>query len=127
MIIRIDTTSPIPIYLQIRNQIILAIAKDILKEGEKIPSIRQLAEDTDINMLTVKKAYDVLKEEGYIEIDRRQGTKIKVKKEPDKVKYKLTSDLEILLYELILKGIEKNEILTYIQDTLFRNNKEELL
>ena len=93
MIIKIDTTSQIPIYLQIRNQIILAIARDILKEGEKIPSIRQLAEDTDINMLTVKKAYDVLKEEGYIEIDRRQGAKIKVKKQPDKVKDKLTSDL----------------------------------
>ncbi len=119
MIIKIDTTSQIPIYLQIRNQIILAIAKDVLKEGEKIPSIRQLAEDTDINMLTVKKAYDVLKEEGYIEIDRRQGAKIKVKKEPDKVKDKLTSDLEILLCELILKGIEKNDILKYIQDILF--------
>lgn len=122
LIIKINTVSETPIYTQIKNQIIVGIAKGLLKDGDKIPTIRQLAEDTGINMLTVKKAYSILKDEGYIEIDRRHGAKIKVRKEPKIALNKFKNDLEILICELALKGVKKEEVLEEIEK-IFSNLK----
>ena len=66
--------SDIPIYTQIRNEIVAGIASGKLKEGDRLPSIRALAEESGVNMLTVSKAYTQLKQEGYILTDRRNGT-----------------------------------------------------
>lgn len=76
MIMQIDPQSSAPLYLQLRQQIILGIATGDLKLGESLPSVRQMAEELDLNMMTVSKAYNALKEEGYLVIDRRSGTKI---------------------------------------------------
>ena len=76
VILELDMMSDIPIYLQIRNQVILGIAEGKLKGGDALPTIRQMASDAGINTMTVNKAYQELKSEGYIEIDRRQGAKI---------------------------------------------------
>ena len=46
----------------------------MFREGEQLPSVRQLAEDIGINMHTVNKAYTVLKQEGYVKVDRRKGS-----------------------------------------------------
>lgn len=56
MVIEIDFNSEEALYLQLRNQIILGIATSRLREGEALPSIRQLADDIGINMHTVNKA-----------------------------------------------------------------------
>ena len=71
--IKIDFQSDEALYIQLRNQIILGIATSTLREGDVLPSVRQLAEDIGINMHTVNKAYSVLRQEGFVTIDRRRG------------------------------------------------------
>ena len=73
MLIEIDFNSDEALYIQLRNQIILGIATSTLREGDVLPSVRQLAEDIGINMHTVNKAYSVLRQEGFVTIDRRRG------------------------------------------------------
>ena len=71
MLIEIDFQSEEAIYMQLRNQIILGIATSVLREGDSLPSVRQLAGEIGINMHTVNKAYAVLREEGFLTIDQR--------------------------------------------------------
>ncbi len=71
MLLRIDFSSETPIFQQIRNQIVLGIAEGRLPPGEKLPTIRGLSSEIGINMMTVNKAYQLLKQEGYIIADRR--------------------------------------------------------
>ncbi|MDE6313876.1 MAG: GntR family transcriptional regulator [Lachnospiraceae bacterium] len=76
MIFTLKMSSEIPIYQQLRNQIVLGIGRGELQPGESLPTVRQLAEDIGVNNMTVNKAYQMLKAEGYIEIDRRHGAKV---------------------------------------------------
>ena len=76
MIIEIDFNSEEALYLQLRNQIVLGIAAAKFQEGDALPSVRQLADDIGINMHTVNKAYTVLKQEGFVKVDRRKGAVI---------------------------------------------------
>ena len=76
MILRIDQASPDPVYLQIRNQIVEGIARGELVAGDSLPSVRALASDLGINLHTVHKAYDVLRQQGYVLIHRRRGALI---------------------------------------------------
>ena len=73
MIIELDMSSSTPIYVQLRNQIVKGIGKGELKTGEKLPTVRQLASDAGVNTMTVNKAYQILKNEGFIRTDRRLG------------------------------------------------------
>ena len=73
MLIEINTTGTLPIYEQLRNQIVLGIASKRLMPGEALPSVRRLAADLGINFHTVNKAYTMLQDEGYIVVDRRKG------------------------------------------------------
>lgn len=74
MILEIDFECHIPIYEQIERQIVNGIAQGKLKKGESLPSVRQMAEDIGINLHTVNKAYNDLKNSGYLNMDRRRGT-----------------------------------------------------
>ena len=69
MLLRLDFANDMPIYMQIRNQIVLGIANGELKPGEKLPPIRTLAAETGVNTMTVNKAYQLLKQEGYLITD----------------------------------------------------------
>ena len=73
MILKINFDSEEALYMQLCNQIIVGIATDMLHEGDNLPSVRQLAEDIGINMHTVNKAYSVLRQEGFLRLDRRRG------------------------------------------------------
>ena len=73
MLLKFDFGSNVPIYMQLRNQVVIAIAEGKLTPGEQLPTIRALAEESGINMMTVSKAYQLLKQEGYIATDRRSG------------------------------------------------------
>lgn len=77
MIISIRDGSDIPIYQQIRNQIVQGISDGRLQPGEQLPTVRALAEEIGINTMTVSKAYQILKSEGYIMTDRRSGARIR--------------------------------------------------
>lgn len=112
MIIELINTSDIPIYVQLRNQIVLGIGRGELKVGDHLPTVRQMAEDAGINMMTVNKAYNVLKAEGIIEIDRRHGAVISPKAD-NRAEYrsKVEAELELLITESTLKGMKKEDFL----------------
>ena len=69
----IDFNSDEAFYVQLCNQIILGIATSKYHEGDSLPSVRQLADMVGINMHTVNKAYSILRQEGYLKLDRRRG------------------------------------------------------
>ena len=73
MFLKIDFNSDEAIYIQLRNQIIMGIATDMIREGDTLPSVRQMADYIGINMHTVNKAYSVLRQEGFVKLDRRKG------------------------------------------------------
>ena len=113
MLLKLDFALETPIYQQIRNQIILGIANGELKPGEKLPPIRTLAIETGVNTMTVNKAYQLLKQEGYLITDRRLGAMINPARVPEQHP-PLTehSALRLLLSELYVDGITKEELLT---------------
>ena len=96
--------------MQLRNQIIWAIATDGLHEGEVLPSVRQLADRIGINMHTVNKAYTVLKQEGILTIDRRRGAVVRIDADKLYAKEELRSDLKYVLAKAFCKNISKEEV-----------------
>lgn len=74
MILEIDPHSEEPIYLQLRKQIIIGIARGELQPNEQLPTVRQFADELGVNTMTVSKGYQLLREEGYLITDRRKGT-----------------------------------------------------
>lgn len=73
MLMTIDGSSPEPLYVQIRDQIVAGIATGALEPGQSLPSVRALASDLGINLHTVNKAYAVLRDEGYVAMRGRAG------------------------------------------------------
>lgn len=121
MIISLDTSSDIPIYVQLRNQIVTGIGKGELCVGETLPSVRQMAADAGINSMTVNKTYQILKAEGFIEIDRRKGARIlPVQQTEQRYREKLESELELLSAEACLKGMKKDEFLNICEQMFER-------
>lgn len=113
MIIELDMNSSTPIYVQLRNQIVMGIGRGELKLGESLPTVRQLAQDIGVNTMTVNKAYQILKTEGYIKIDRRHGAIISDNIDMDIVfREKLENELELLLAEAPINGMDKNDFLS---------------
>jgi DNA-binding transcriptional regulator YhcF (GntR family) len=110
MILTFDFSSPVPIYMQIRNQIIVGIAEEKLKPGEKLPTIRALAEESGINMMTVSKAYQLLKQEGYIITDRRSGAVVAPRGKAV-VRQQSLDALRLNISELRLSGMSREDIL----------------
>lgn len=107
-----DFESKTPIYQQLRDQIVAGIAEGRLTPGEKLPTIRALADESGINMMTVSKAYQLLNNEGYIVTDRRKGTLISNKIKTDPVGEKKLKELRVIISELQLSGLSLNEVLT---------------
>ncbi|GLY87497.1 GntR family transcriptional regulator [Actinoallomurus iriomotensis] len=73
MILLVETDSDVPLYQQLRDRVVEAIAGGELRAGDSLPTTRQLAADLGINMHTVNKAYDRLRHEGFIRLARRTG------------------------------------------------------
>ena len=126
MIIKIALDSDIPIYEQLKRQLIIGIAKGEFKPGEELPSVRQLGGDLGINLHTVNKTYNILKDEGYLTINRRMGTLIK-----DLLPEATEAYLEILEEELRFliadgknRGISKADFLNLLSDIYKELEKE---
>lgn len=73
MNIQIDNSSDNPIYLQIKNQIKAQIISGVLKVGEQLPSIRFLAKELRVSMITAKRAFDELELDGFINSVQGKG------------------------------------------------------
>lgn len=114
MKIIISNSSSTPIYEQIKIQIINQIMSGELNEGDIIPSIRSLALDIKISVMTVKKAYDELEEEGYIKSVQGKGTFV-VPKNMELVREQANKDIENYILKIIeisnKFNISKEEIL----------------
>ena len=116
MFLEIDFTGEVPIYEQIRRQIIIGLAQGKLKAGDKLDSVRELATDIGINLHTVNKAYKLLEEDGIIVMDRRFGSLISEKDYPMKNfdKDKMESELDFLIAIAKLKGLSEEEFTAHI-------------
>lgn len=107
MIITLQLDSDIPLYEQLRNQIVIGIATGELAAQERLPTVRQLAEDLGINTMTVNKAYALLKQEGYIRIDRRHGAKVSAPAHdnPDPSP-ELEEQLQLIIAQAAIQGVD---------------------
>ena len=115
MILNLDFNSDVPIYAQIKEQIIKSIATGDLKLNVSLPSVRNMAEEIGVNLHTVNKSYNLLKDEGYINIDRRKGAIVKelpLDKTDDNIT-KIKSMLDLLVAESYLLGMSREEFLNY--------------
>ena len=110
MLIEIDFNSDEAIYVQLQNQIILGIATDMIQEGDSLPSVRQLAETVGINMHTVNKAYAILKQEGFIQLDRRNGAVIAIDVDKARALLEMKERMRILLAKGRCKNISREEV-----------------
>lgn len=110
MLIEIDFNSGEAIYIQLRNQIIMGIATSVIREGDSLPSVRQLADTIGVNMHTVNKAYNVLKQEGFISLDKRRGAVIALDVNKLKALEEMRENLQIVLAKACCKNISREEV-----------------
>ncbi len=117
MVIRIDEYSDVPIYQQIRDQIVMGISDGRLRAGEQLPTVRALALEMGINTMTVSKAYQSLKAEGYILTDRKNGARVRM----EIARSKELSDanlweLKRIISEARLSGVDKKDLIAMIEE-----------
>ncbi len=124
MIIVLQDGSEIPVFKQIRNQIVMGISDGRLAPGEKLPTVRGLAEEIGINSMTVNKAYQLLKQEGYVITDRRNGVRVK---ESIAQMQGLTAEAEQELARLVseakIRGMSRNDFVALV-DAYFEKGRQ---
>lgn len=122
MILEVNFDSDIPIYNQIIRQIIIGIAEKKLSLGEKLPSVRLLAEDIGVNMHTVNKAYQELRAMGYVKIDRRKGASISntIPEFNDDNKEFVKDELDYLIADILNRGVDEEGLIEIIEDRIKR-------
>lgn len=112
----IDFNSDEAIYIQLRNQIILGIATNRYREGDVLPSVRQLADEIGINMHTVNKAYTVLKQEGFVRVDRRRGAVVAINADRIRDIEEVRQELKVILAKASCKNISCQEVHALIDE-----------
>ncbi len=112
MIIVLNDDSDVPVFRQIRNQIVIGISDGRLKPGEKLPTVRALAEEIGINSMTVNKAYQLLKQEGYILTDKRNGARVRESFEsrPD-LSAETQEQLQRIISEVKISGMSREDFI----------------
>ena len=116
MVIEIDFNSDEAIYVQLMNQIIMGIATSRLQEGDTLPSVRQLADTIGINMHTVNKAYSLLRQEGFVTIDRRRGAIIALDVDKIKALEEMKQNRMVALARGCCKNITRAEVHNLIDE-----------
>src|SRR5699024_2292785 len=114
MYIQLDFESEVPIYEQLKNEIIIGISKKQLLPGERLPSVRALAGDIGINLHTVNKAYQQLKQEGFLLIHRQRGVVVNpdgAPKADEQYEKKLKDTLRPLIADSVCRGMSKAKYL----------------
>ena len=116
MLWEIDFNSDEALYLQICNRVILGIASDEIQEGDSLPSVRQLADSIGINMHTVNKAYAMLRQEGFVQIDRRKGAVIALDADKLQTIQELRRDLRVILAKARCRSVTKEEMIALVEE-----------
>ena len=124
MLLNIDFESSEPIYMQMRNQIVVAIASGELAPGERLPTIRSLANEMGVNVMTVNKAYAILKQEGYINAGRRNGAVVSGNIDSGKAAARQKDVLKLAVSELKLQGVSLDEIIKMCSDFYIKGGEE---
>jgi len=118
----LDLDSDVPIYQQIRDRVVEAIARGEAKEGDPLPSTRQLAADFGINFLTVSKGYDLLRQQGVIRINRKSGAVIRRDPSSGPPEPGFTRDwtdrTRMLLAEATVQGLSREDVLNRCAEML---------
>ena len=110
MILKIDFDSEEALYVQLCNQIIRGIATEMLHDGDSLPSVRQLADEIGINMHTVNKAYAVLRQEGFLRLDRRRGAVIALDMDKLRALNEMKESLALVVARGICRDVGRNEV-----------------
>ena len=110
LLIEVDFNSDEALYVQLQNQIIVGIAMNTIQEGDTLPSVRRLAETIGIYMHTVNKAYSILKQEGFIQLDKRRGAVIALDADKARALLEMEAQLKILLAKGCCKNISREEV-----------------
>ena len=119
MILNVDLASEVPIYQQLRDQVVEAIADGTLTEGSPLPATRALAADFGINFHTVNKAYDLLRQQGLIRLNRKTGAVVtSAVADPSFLPADWTPRARTLLAEAIAKGLSADEVLATCRSVL---------
>jgi GntR family transcriptional regulator len=122
MLLSLEVDGAVPLYQQLRDRVVEAIASGALRRGDSLPTTRQLAADLGINMHTVNKAYDLLRQEGLIRLGRRTGAV--VSRDPASGPPAATEIAQweqrarTLLAEAVAKGLSPRETLRRCQTIL---------
>ena len=116
MRIKIDFNSEEAIYMQVRDQIIVGIATAQIKEGDSLPSVRQMADMIGINMHTVNKSYALLREEGIIQLDRRRGAVIAIDVNKIQALKDMKEQLKVVLAKGKCKNIAKEDVYALVDE-----------
>lgn len=117
MVIVLQDGSDVPVFKQIRNQIVVGISEGKLLPGEKLPTVRALAEEIGINSMTVNKAYQLLKQEGYIVTDRRNGVRIRERfASIPELSPEAKEQLHQLISEARIRGIDRDEFVALVDE-----------
>ena len=127
MLWKIDFSSDEALYLQLCNQIIMDIAADTLRDGDSLPSVRQLADNIGINMHTVNKAYALLKQEGFVKLDRRRGAVVCLDMDKMQALEEMRQDLEVVLARGICRNVSREEahkLLDEFFDSYTKNDRD---
>lgn len=125
MLIQIDFQSEEALYMQLRNQIILGIATSMIREGDPLPSVRQLAGDIGINMHTVNKAYSVLRQEGFVTIDRRKGAVVAVDANKRQAEEEMKKELRVILAKGFCKNITREDVYEMVNEIYDEYGRQE--
>lgn len=118
MLISIDFNSDEAFYVQLRNQIIMGIATSEIQDGESLPSVRELADSVGINMHTVNKAYAILRQEGYLKLDRRRGAVVSVDVDRQRAVDELRASLRDAVARAVCRNVSGQEIQSILNEVV---------
>lgn len=118
VILNVDLTSEVPIYQQLRDRIVEAIAEGVLVEGSSLPATRALAGDFGINFHTVNKAYDLLRQQGLIRLNRKTGAVVTATASDATFHAEWAARARTLLAEAVARGLPADQVIETCRSVL---------
>ena len=114
--LHLDYRDSRPIYEQVQDGLRKLMVSGVLREGEKLPSVRALASQLAINPNTIQRAYEALEREGYVYSIGGKGSFVAPRKEVDTGRRdELMKQLDTCVKELLFLGVSKEELLRHLE------------
>ena len=128
MIFRVNQSSGIPLYLQLVEQVKHAVETGALREGDRLPTIRKVADDLVMNPNTVVRAYRELEHDGVLELKHGSGAFIKESAgRRSSVMHKAQAIMQSALDRLVSLGLTEDELRRVFEGELAKANAEKSL